>query len=89
MVKNICISEGLHECVDDFTNINEDMVVNQTRSHQELMEKKPEDEAKGDSRRSRKLTEKGLRYQRPVLVNRRSQLHKSLTRKSSITDDLL
>ena len=75
--------------MDDFTNINEDMVVNQTRSHQELMEKKPEDEAKGDSRRSRKLTEKGLRYQRPVLVNRRSQLHKSLTRKSSITDDLL
>ena len=75
--------------MDDFTNINEDMVVNQTESHQELMEKKPEDEAKGDSRRSRKLTEKGFRYQRPVLVNRRSQLHKSLTRKSSITDDLL
>ena len=75
--------------MDDFTNINEDMVVNKTRSHQELMEKKPEDEAKGDSRRSRKLTEKGFWYQRPVLVNRRSQLHKSLTRKSSITDDLL
>ena len=82
------ISEGLDRCVDDFTNINEDMVVDQTRSHQ-LMENRPEDEAKGDSKRARKYTEKGLQYQRSVLMDRKSQLHKRLMRKSSITDDLL
>ena len=82
------ISEGLDRCVDDFTNINEDMVVDQTGSHQ-LMANRPEDEAEGDSKKARKYTEKGLQYQRSVLMDRRSQLHKRLMRKSSIIDDLL
>ena len=64
------------------------MVVDQTGSHQ-LMEKRPEDEAKGDGKRARKYTEKGLQYQRSVLMERRSQLHERLMRKSSIIDDLL
>ena len=51
------ISEGLYRCVDGFTNINEDMVVNQTGSHH-LMENRPEDEDEGDSKRVRKYTEK-------------------------------
>ena len=82
------ISEGLDRCVDDFTNINEDMVVDQTGSHQ-LMANRPEDEAEGDSKKARKYTEKGLQYQRSVLMDRRSQLHKRLMRKSSIIDGLL
>ena len=73
--------------MDDFTNINKDMVVDQTGSHQ-LMENRPKDEAEGDSKRARKYTEKGLQYQRSVLMDRRSQLHKRLMRKSSIIDDL-
>ena len=73
--------------MDDFTNINKDMVVDPTGSHQ-LMENRSEDEAEGDSKRARKYTEKGLQYQRSVLVDRRSQLHKRLMRKSSIIDDL-
>ena len=36
------ISEGLDRCLDDFTNINVDMVVDQTGSHQ-LMQNRPED----------------------------------------------
>ena len=64
------------------------MVVDQTGSYQ-LMEKRPEDEAKGDGQRARKYTEKGLQYQRSVLMERRSQLHERLMRKSSIIDDLL
>ena len=75
--------------MDDFNNINEDMVVDQTEIHQKLIEKRSEDEAKGDSERARKLTEKGFKYQRPVLINRRSLLHKRLMRKSSIIDNLL
>ena len=82
------ISEGLDRCVDDFTNINEDMVVDQKGSHQ-LMKNRPEDEAEGDSKWVRKYTEKGLQYQRSVLMDRRSQLHKRLMRKSSIIDDQL
>ena len=82
------ISEGLDRCVNDFTNINEDMVVDQTGSHQ-LMEDRPEDEAEGDSKRVRKYTKKGLQYQRSVLMDRRSQLHKRLMKKSTIIDDLL
>ena len=82
------ISEGLDKCVDDFTSINEDMMVDQTGSHQ-LMENRPEDEGEGDSKRARKYTEKGLQYQRSVLMDRKSQLHKRLMRKSSITHDLL
>ena len=88
LIKKTSISEGLDRCVDDFTNINEDMVVDQPESHQ-LMENRPEDEAEGDSKRARKYTEKGLQYQRSVLVDRRSQLHKRLMRKSSIIDGLL
>ena len=81
-------SEGLDRCVDDFTNINEDMVVDQTGNHH-LMENRPEDEAEGDGERARKNIEKGLQYQRSVLMDRRSHLHKKLMRKSSIIDDLL
>ena len=66
------ISGGLDRCVDDFTNINEGMMIDQTRSHQ-LMENRPEDEAEEDSKRARKYTEKGLQYQRSVLMDR-SQL---------------
>ena len=82
------ISEGLDRCVDDFTNINEDMVVDQKGSHQ-LMKNRPEDETEGDSKWVRKYTEKGLQYQRSVLMDRRSQQHKRLMKKSSIIDDLL
>ena len=82
------VSEGLDRCVDDFSNINEDMVVDQTGSHQ-LMESRPEDEAEGDSKRAKKCTEKGLQYRRSVLMDRKSQLHKRLMRKSSIIDDQL
>ena len=67
--------------MDDFNNINEDMVVDQTGIHQNLMEKRPEDEAEGDSEKARKLTEKGFKYQRPVLINRRSLLHKKIDEK--------
>ena len=44
LTKKMSISEVLDRCVDDFTNINEDVVVDQTGSHQ-LMENRPEDEA--------------------------------------------
>ena len=37
--------------MDDFPNINEDMVVDQTGSHQ-LMENRPENEAEGDGKHS-------------------------------------
>ena len=82
------ISEGLDRCEDDFTNLNEDKVVDQTESYH-LMENRPDDEAEGDSNRARKYTEKGLQYQRSVLMDRRSQLHKRLRTKSSIIDDQL
>ena len=71
------ISEGLDRCVDDFTNTNEDVVADQTESHQ-LMENRLEDEVEGDCKRSRKYTEKGLQYQRSVLMDIRSELHKRL-----------
>ena len=87
LIKKISISEGLDRCVDDFTNINEDMVLDQTGSYQ-LIKNRPEDEVEGDGKRVRKYTEKGLQYQKSVLMNRRSQLHKRLMRKSSIIDDL-
>ena len=74
--------------MDDFTNINEHMVVDQTASHQ-LTESTPEDEADGYSKKARKYTEKALKYQRSVPTVRRNQLHKILMRKSSIIDDLL
>ena len=82
------VSEGLDRCVDDFTNINEDMVVDQTGIG-ELMENRPEDEAEGDDRRARKYTDRELQYQRSALMDRGSQLHKRLRRKSSIIGDLL
>ena len=82
------ISEGLDRCVDDFTNINEDKMVDQTGGHQ-LIENRPDNETEGDSKRARKYTEKGLQYQRSVLMDRRSQLHKRLRTKSSIIDDQL
>ena len=88
LIKKMSISEGLDRCVDDFTNINEDMVVDQKGSHQ-LMKNRPEDETEGDSKWVRKYTEKGLQYQRSVLMDRRSQLHKRLMRNSSIIDGLL
>ena len=47
------ISEGLGRYVDDFTKVNEDMVVDQTGSHQ-LMENRPEDETGEDGKRTRK-----------------------------------
>ena len=87
LIKKISIIEGLDRCVDDFTNINEDMVLDQTGSYQ-LIKNRPEDEVEGDGKRVRKYTEKGLQYQKSVLMNRRSQLHKRLMRKSSIIDDL-
>ena len=82
------ISEGFDRCVDDFTNINEDMVVDQKGSHQ-LMEKRPEDEAEGDGKRAIKYTKKGLQYQRSVLMEKRSRIHKRLMQKSSIIYNLL
>ena len=57
--------------MDDFININEDKVADQTGSH--LL---TEDEAEEDSKMARKYTEKGLQYQRSVLMDIRSQLHK-------------
>ena len=41
------VSEGLDRYEDDFTNLNEDKVVDQTESHQ-LIENRPEDEAEGE-----------------------------------------
>ena len=76
LIKKMSISEGLDRCVDDLTNINEDMVVDQIGSYQ-LMKNRPEDEAEGDSKKARKYIEKGLQYQRSVLMDR-SQLHKRL-----------
>ena len=46
------ISEVLGRCVDDHTNINEDMVADQTGSRH-LMENRPEDEAEGNFKRAR------------------------------------
>ena len=80
LIKRISISEGLNRCVDNFTNTNEDMVVDQTGSHQ-LMEKRPENEAEGDGKRARKYFEKGFQYHRSVLMGRKSQLHNRLMRK--------
>ena len=88
LIKKMSMNEGLDKCLDGFTNVIEDMLVDQTGSHQ-LMENRPKAEAEGDSKRARKYTEKGLQYQRSVLMDRRSQLHKRLMRKSSIIDDLL
>ena len=74
--------------MDDFTNINGDMVVDQ-RGNQQLMENRFEDEVEGDGKRARKYTEKYLQYPRSVLMDRRNQLHKRLMRKSNLIDDLL
>ena len=52
------------------------------------MENRPEDEAEGDSKKAKKHTENRLQYQRSVLEDRRSQLHRILMRKLSIRDDL-
>ena len=52
------------------------------------MENRPEDEAEGDSKKAKKYTENRLQYQRSVLEDRRSQLHRILMRKLSIRDDL-
>ena len=53
LIKKTSINEGLNRCVDDFTNINEDMVVNQTESYQ-LMKNITEDEVEGDGKTARK-----------------------------------
>ena len=73
LILNMSINEGLDRCVDDFNNINEDVVVDQMESHQlmenrpkdqmeshQLMEKRPKDEAEGDSKRARRYKDKGL-----------------------------
>ena len=52
-IGKVSISEGLGRYMDDFTKVNEDMVVDQTRSHQ-LMENRPEDETGKDGKRTRK-----------------------------------
>ena len=59
LILNMSINEGLDRCVDDFNNINEDVVVDQMESHQ-LMENRPKDEAEGDSKRARRYKDKGL-----------------------------
>ena len=87
-MKNLLVNEGFDRCVDDSTNMIEDMVADQTRSHQ-LIEGRHEDKVEGDRKRARKHPEKELQYQRSVLMNRRSQLHKRFIRKLSIIDDLL
>ena len=88
LIKKISISEGLDRCVDDFTNINEDMVLDQTGSYQ-LIKNRPEDEVEGDGKRVRKYTEKGLQYQKSVLMNRRSQLHKRLMKHLAVVKENL
>ena len=47
LIKKMLVSEGLDRYEDDFTNLNEDKVVDQTESHQ-LIENRPEDEAEGE-----------------------------------------
>ena len=69
-INKISISEGLDRWVDDFANINEDMIVDQTGSHQ-VTENRPEDKIEGDGKRDRKYPEKGLLYQRSVLMDKR------------------
>ena len=59
------------------------MVVGQTGS-QQLLKNRPEDEVEGDGKSARKDTGKGLQYQRSVLMDRKSQLHKRLMRESNI-----
>ena len=88
LIKNLLVNEGLDRCVDDSTNMIEDMVADQTRSHQ-LIEARHEDKVEGDHKRARKHPEKEMQYQRSVRMNRRSQLHKRVIRKLSIIDDLL
>ena len=82
------ISEGLDRWVDDFANINEDIIVDQTGSHQ-VIERRPEDKLDGEGKRDRKYPEKGLQYQRSVLIEIRSQLHKRLMKEPSIIEELL
>ena len=54
MIKKMSVSKALDRCRDDFTKINEVMVVDQTGSHQ-LMENRPEDEAGGYSKEDQKI----------------------------------
>lgn len=82
------ISEGLDRWVDDFANINEDMIVDETESHL-VIEDRPEDKIEGDGKKDRKYPEKGLQYQRSVLMEIRSQLHKRLMKEPSIIEELL
>lgn len=82
------ISEGLDRWVDDFANINEDMIVHETGSHL-VIEDRPEDKIEGDGKKDRKYPEKGLQYQRSVLMEIRSQLQKRLMKEPSIIEELL
>ena len=77
------ISEGLDRWVNDFANINEDMIVDETGSHL-VIEDRPEDKIEGDGKKDRKYPEKGLQYQRSVLMEIGSQLQKRLMKKPSI-----
>ena len=82
------ISEGLDRWVDDFANINEDMIVHEIGSHL-VIEDRPEDKIEGDGKKDRKYPEKGLQYQRSVLMEIRSQLQKRLMKEPSIIEELL
>ena len=77
------ISEGLDRCVDDFTNINEDTVLDQTESHH-LMELKMK--LKEIARGPENTLRKDYSIRDQFLW---TELHKRLMRKSSIIDDLL
>ena len=87
-INKMSISEGLDRWVDDFANINEDMIVHETGSHL-VIEDRPEDKIEGDGKKDRKYPEKGLQYQRSVLMEIRSQLQKRLMKEPSIIEELL
>lgn len=82
-INKMSISEGLDRWVNDFANINEDMIVDETGSHL-VIEDRPEDKIEGDGKKDRKYPEKGLQYQRSVLMEIGSQLQKRLMKKPSI-----
>ena len=48
------ISERLDRCMDDFTNMIENMVVDQTQSYQ-ITENRPGDETEGDGMGDQKI----------------------------------
>ena len=48
------ISERLDRCVDDFTNMNDNMVADQTQSYQ-IMENRPGNKAEGNGMGDQKI----------------------------------